>query len=395
MKINVIGGGPSGLYFALLAKRRFPDAQIAVHEQNPRGATYGFGIVLADRGLDRLQKADPASFKAIMDASFVTRNRFMTHPDETLFIEGGGYGGAIARLKLLQILEASCEGAGVKLHYGTRLESAEDMAALEEADLVVGADGVNSMLRKHHEDAFGTTSRVLTNRLAWYGTDKHFAYPVMSFRRHAGGHFVAVAYPYTERMSTFVAECDGDTWTRLGMDSMSDDERQALVEKVFAEELQGAPLISNKSVWHSLPVVRNKHWSVGHRVLIGDALHSAHPSIGSGTRIAMEDAIALADALVANPTDVSAALAAFRLAREPGKSKLVAAAEKSFDWFETFPVKVDALGAVPFIFDYLMRTGRVDDERLRAEYPEFMASYADRRSDGLPLPETQTAGTEA
>ena len=388
MKINVLGGGPSGLYFALLAKQRFPEADICVHEQNARGATYGFGIVLADRGLDRLQKADPVSYQAIVDASFVTRHRFMTHPDETLFIEGGGYGGSVARLKLLQILEARCEALGVHITYGVRVE---DLGALEKADLVVGADGVNSMLRKRHEAEFGTTSRLLTNHLAWYGTEKHFAYPVMSYRRHAGGHFVAVAYPYSERMSTFVAECDKDTWINLHMDAMSDAERQALVEKVFAEELQGQPLISNKSVWHNLPVVRNRQWSVGHRVLIGDALHSAHPSIGSGTRIAMEDAIALADALVATPDDIPSALANFRKMREPGKLKLVAAAEKSFNWFETFPVKVDTLGAVPFIFDYLMRTGRVGDERLQAEYPEFMAHYGHRRHEGVSTQEVAPA----
>lgn len=373
MKINVIGAGPSGLYFALLAKRRIPQANVHVYEQNPRGATYGFGIVLADRGLDRLNKADPASYNAIMDASFVTRHRIVSHPDKTIFVEGGGYGGAIARLRLLQILETNCEAAGVQLHYEARIDGSGEC---DDADLVVGADGVNSSVRKRHETEFGTTSWTLGNRLAWYGTEKHFPYPILSFKRFNGGHFVAVAYPYTERMSTFVAECDALTWSKLGLDRMNDDARSALAQEVFAQELVGHPLISNKSIWHSLPVVRNKQWSVGHRVLIGDALHSAHPSIGSGTRIAMEDAIALADAVAASPSDIAMALARFRIDREPTKKKLVAAAEKSFTWYETFPDKVDALEAVPFVFNFLTRTGRVDVARLRAEYPEFMARYS-------------------
>ena len=372
VKINVIGGGPSGLYFALLAKRRFGRATVEVFEQNPRGATYGFGIALADRGLDRLRQADAASYEAIVKASFFARHRTIKHPQQTIFVEGGGYGGAIARLRLLEILESHCEAAGVRLQFGVRVE---ELAGIDDADLVVGADGVNSTVRKRHEAAFGTTTWTLTNRLAWYGTEKHFPYPVLSFRRYDGGYFVGVAYPYSERMSTFVAECDAGTWLRLGLDKMSDDERRLLAERVFAEELGGSPLISNKSLWHCLPVVRNKQWSVGHRVLIGDALHSAHPSIGSGTRIAMEDAIALADALASSPTDIRGALANFREAREPTKAKLVAAAEKSFTWYESFPTKMDSLDAVPFVFDFLTRTGRVDASRLYAEYPHFMKRY--------------------
>lgn len=372
MKINVIGGGPSGLYFALLAKRWLGHARVEVFEQNPRGATYGFGIALADRGLERLRQADATSHEAIVKASFFARHRTISHPTQTLFVEGGGYGGAIARLRLLQILEAHCEMAGVRLNYGARVE---ELAAMDDADLVVGADGVNSIVRKRHEAAFGTTAWTLTNRLAWYGTEKHFPYPVMSFRRHDGGHFVGVAYPYSERMSTFVAECDAGTWLRLGLDRMSDDERRMMAEQVFSEELGGSSLISNKSIWHSLPVVRNKQWSVGHRVLIGDALHSAHPSIGSGTRIAMEDAIALADAVTKSPTDIRSALVKFREVREPAKAKLVTAAEKSFTWYESFPAKMDSLDAVPFIFDFLTRTGRVDASRLYAEYPHFMKRY--------------------
>jgi 2-polyprenyl-6-methoxyphenol hydroxylase-like FAD-dependent oxidoreductase len=375
MRIVVVGGGPAGLYFSLLAKTRCPKASVQVYEQNQLGATYGFGIVLADRGLSRFRNAHASSHKAIMDASFVSRNRIISHPDESFFVEGGGYGGAVARLRLLQILESYCEKAGVSVEYRKRIEAVE---AFSDADLVVGADGVNSALRKQQETAFGTTTYSLTNRLAWYGTTRHFPYPILSFVRSEVGHFVAAAYAYTERMSTFVAECDAATWARSGLCKMGEEEQRKFTESIFANELQGMPLLSNNSAYRSLPVVRNREWSVGKLVLIGDALHSAHPTIGSGTRIAMEDSIALSDALATNRDDIPAALRAFRSFREPQKNKLVLASEKSFQWYEIFPQKIETLKPVDFVFDFLTRTGRISRDRLLAEYPEFMRRYAHR-----------------
>jgi 2-polyprenyl-6-methoxyphenol hydroxylase-like FAD-dependent oxidoreductase len=377
VKVVVVGGGPSGLYFALLLKRRLARAEVHVFEQNPHDATYGFGIVLAERGLKRLQWADPASFEAIMAASFMSRHRIIKHPDETIFVEGGGYGGAIARLRLLEILEEHCISAGVKISYQARVDS---ISELGDADLVVGADGVNSVVRRQFETEFGTTNWSLTNRLAWYGTAHHFPYPLLSFKKTEFGCFVAAGYAYTERMSTFVPECDAQTWSRSGMERMDEDERRRFTEKLFEEELGGTALISNASAWRSLAVIRNREWCVGSNVLIGDALHSAHPTIGSGTRIAMEDSISLVEALVLHPTSVPKALAAFRLMREPGKQKLVDAAEKSFMWYEGFSQRVTGLGPIEFVFDFLTRTGRVDRSRLEAEYPKFMARYGHRWS---------------
>ena len=370
MKIIVNGGGPSGLYFALLARRRL-GADVTVYEQNPKGATYGFGVVLADRGLNRLRDADAESYGMLMNACYVSRHRLISRQGEKVFIDGGGYGGAISRLRLLDILEDCCERAGVAVHYERRMEGGQ----WEGADLIVGADGVNSAVRSADDADFGTTSYTLTNKLAWYGTEALFPYPILSFRKTELGHFWAVGYAYTETMSTFVAECDKDTWDR-SLAHLSDDERTAIAKQVFAEELKGKPLISNKSLWFSLPVTRVRNWHVGNRVLIGDALHSAHPSIGSGTRIAMEDSIALCQALEGAGGDVPRGLDLFRAQREPAKLKLVRAAEASIDWYENIAFRLDNMTPVQLVFDYLTRTGRVDESRLRSEFPYFMEQYA-------------------
>jgi 2-polyprenyl-6-methoxyphenol hydroxylase-like FAD-dependent oxidoreductase len=381
MRIVVVGAGPSGLYFSLLARKAFPSADIRVYEQNPRGATYGFGVVLADRGLAHFRDAHEESHEALMAASFVSRNRVISHPDESIFVEGGGYGAAIARLRLLEILEDHCARDGIAVSYETRVTDAQPYA---DADLVVGADGINSQVRRRHQSAFGTRSYCLTNRVAWYGTARHFPHPLLSFKRNEFGHFVAAAYAYTERMGTFVAECDEATYFGAGLDRMSEDEQRRFSESVFAEELARHALIGNNSAYRCLPVVRNREWHTGNCVLIGDALHSSHPTIGSGTRMAMEDSIALAKALAEHHLDIPAGLAAFRRAREPGKHKLILASEKSFTWYESFARNVDALGAVDFAFDFLMRTGRLSRERLCMEYPQFMGRYGHRwRTDAI------------
>jgi 2-polyprenyl-6-methoxyphenol hydroxylase-like FAD-dependent oxidoreductase len=375
MKFVVIGAGPAGLYFALLARKRFPDAAVQVYEQNPCNATYGFGIVLAESGLSRLRRADPDSYEAIMGASFISRNRIISHPDESFFVEGGGYGGAIPRLRLLEILAAACEAAKISITYNRRVE---DLREFNDADLIVGADGVNSVVRTCMEREFGTTSYNLTNRVAWYGTRAHFPYPILAFKRDGTGHFVAAGYAYTEHMSTFVPECDAATWEGAGLNTMSEEDLRAHTERVFANELQGHRLISNNSSWRPLPVVRNREWSSGNCVLIGDALHSAHPTIGSGTRIAMEDSIALIDAIMRCPADIPRALTEFRRVREPQKDKLVSASEKSFRWYEEFGSKVETLSPIEFLFDFFMRTGRISYERLLAQYPIFMQKYGPR-----------------
>lgn len=371
--ITVIGGGPSGLFFALMAKRRL-GVDVTVYEQNPKDATFGFGIILSEGGHGAFRDADPDVGEAIEAASYITRDRELLLNGQSVVIEGGPWGGAIARLKLLNVLQDLCAQRGIAVHYGVRIDNPDRFGG----DLLIGADGVNSVVRRAFEGAFGSTTWTLQNRLGWYGTAHHYERPILSFRTTPHGNFWAVGYPHTAQQSTFVAECDADAWIRSGLYRMTMEERHAFTQEVFAEELGGQPLLSNRSDWIALPVTRCKHWSVGHRVLIGDALHSPHPSIGSGTRIAMEDAIALIEALEAHRDDVPLALKTFQTQHTPQSAKLVSAMEKSFEWYESVGPKLATLDVVDLTFDYMTRTGRLSEARLWREYPAFMKQHEQR-----------------
>jgi len=376
LRCAIVGGGPAGLYLALLLKTQQPGVVIDVYEQNARDATYGFGIVLADRGLNRLRQAHAQSCAEIEQASFVSRHRIISLRGQSIFIEENAYGASISRLRLLNILQKFCLEAGVVLHFEQRIDNLQHFA---DVDFLVGADGANSVVRDLHADQFGTTRGLVGSWLAWCGTTRHFPYPILSFKQTPVGVFYAAAYAYTENFSTFVAECDAQAWVNSGFNNMSDTERNTAVAKIFAEELDGHALVSNNSVWRQLPIIRNEHWCAGNAVLIGDALQTAHPSIGSGTRIGMEDAIALAESVRAHAgtagLDVAAALADFESRRKLTKQKLLYAMDRSIAWYAEVGHKMAELEPLPFVFDFLTRTGRIGENRLRSEFPRFMSQY--------------------
>lgn len=369
MRIAVLGAGPGGLLFALLIKRRFPAWTVEVYEQNPADATFGFGVVFSTGALGFLERDAPdlhAQLAERMEAWPIQR---IVHRGERIDIDGNGFS-AIARLALNRFLQALCAAAGVRMEFNRVIQS---VGELGRADLIVGADGVNSLVRRALEAQFEPRMEWLTNKFAWYGVETPFECLTLTFRESEHGPFVAHHYRYTPTMSTFLVECDAATWVRAGLDRKSDAESRACCARVFEAELAGRPLVSNKSVWRNFPILSNRRWHVGNAVLIGDALRTMHFSIGSGTRSAFEDAIALDRALGEAPQDIAAALAAFERARRPVVEKLHSAANLSSYWYERFPDKMRALGPWQLAYDYMTRSGRIDAARLTEMAPEFMS----------------------
>jgi 2-polyprenyl-6-methoxyphenol hydroxylase-like FAD-dependent oxidoreductase len=376
LRIAVIGGGPGGLYFAYLWKRRHPDAAIDLFEQNPAGATWGFGVVFSEQALEFLRADDADTVDAITPKMQSWKNITLNLRGESVEIDGVGFS-SIGRLELLTILQQRAAAAGVVMRYDALVESLDQFGGY---DLIVAADGLNSLVRRSFETEFGATVSQSSNKFAWYGTTKRFETLSQTFVQTELGTFNAHHYRYAPDMSTFLVECDPATWQRYGFADKTTEQSQAICERVFSSTLEGHALVSNKSVWRNFPWIWNERWSHGKMVLIGDALHSAHFSIGSGTRLAIEDAIALTKALEAE-ADIAAGLHRYQAERQPIVKKLVTAARTSADWYENFPAHMK-LGLMDFAYSYITRSGRIDDARLRAMSPAFMARYEASKQGG-------------
>jgi 2-polyprenyl-6-methoxyphenol hydroxylase-like FAD-dependent oxidoreductase len=370
VRIAVLGGGPGGLYFAYLWKLRHPQAQVDLFEQNAAGATWGFGVVFSEQALEFLRADDPETVDAITPRMESWKNITLNLRDDSVDIDGVGFS-SIGRLELLNLLQARARDVGVAAHYATTIQSLDELSGY---DLIVAADGLNSLVRRALEGDFGTSVSYSSNKFAWFGTRKRFETLSQTFVATDRGAFNAHHYRYSPTMSTFLVECDRATWQRYGFAEKTAEQSQAICEQVFARTLDGHALVSNKSVWRNFPWVWNEHWSFKNMVLIGDALHTAHFSIGSGTRLAIEDAIALTKALEASRDDLPAALARYQAERKPIVQKLVTAARTSADWYENFAdhIKLDLMD---FAFSYITRSGRIDLNRLRAMSPAFMTRY--------------------
>ena len=376
MRVAIVGAGPAGLYLAYLLTRRRPTADVAVFEQNPADSTFGFGVVFSDRSLEFLRDDDPATHDAITPLLQSWSDITVDLDGHVVTIDGVGFS-AVGRLELLRLLRRRAEDAGVAVEFDRPIGA---LGELDGAELIVGADGANSLVRRTYERDFGATVRLLTNRFAWYGTTQRFETLTQTFRRSEHGAFNAHHYRHAPRMSTIIVETDAATWQRAGFASMDEPATRTYLEHVFADVLRGHRLVSNKSVWRTFPRVANARWSAGNTVLLGDALHTAHFSIGSGTRLAMEDAIALARALEAHPADARAAVEAYEAARRPILDKLTAAADASAAWYERFTEHMRR-PPLEFAMSYITRSGRVDLDRLRAVSPRFVAAYEHSRRD--------------
>jgi 2-polyprenyl-6-methoxyphenol hydroxylase-like FAD-dependent oxidoreductase len=367
MRIAVVGGGPAGLYFAYLWRSRHPGSAITLFEQNERDSTFGFGVVFSQRATDFLNADDPETANLIAPCLESWSEIAIAHKGALIAIDGVGFS-SIGRLDLLRLLRDRAEAAGADLRYGTAVKST---AELSDFDLIVGADGVNSLVRRSFEADFGTALSYCDAKFAWFGTTKRFARLTQTFIENEFGTFNAHHYPYAAAMSTFIVECDRATWLCAGFDRLDPEGSRALCERIFAETLDGHPLLANRSSWRNFPWIWNRRWSHRNMVLMGDALHTAHYSIGSGTRLALEDALALVKALERHPADLPAAFERYESERRPIVEKLVVASRESAAWYADFPRHM-RLSPVELAYSYIKRSGRVDDGRLREIAPAFM-----------------------
>jgi anthraniloyl-CoA monooxygenase len=374
MKITVIGGGPAGLYFAILMKQAAPAHQITIYERNGPDDTFGWGVVFSGKTLANLRAADEESHAEITREFEAWDNVDVVRGDEKISIHGNSFSG-IARLRLLKILQGRAEELGVGIQFRSEIHDLEPLR--NDCDLFVGADGVNSTVRLRYADRFKPDLDARAHRYIWYGTNQLFHGLTLTFRENDAGVFAAHSYKFNKTTSTFIVECDPRTWERGGFATMGDEEMRESVGRVFAPDLNGHQLLSNNSKWINFLLVKNTHWSFENVVLLGDALHTAHFSIGSGTKLAMEDAIALAQAFQ-ETSDVTNALASFTATRRPVIEDYQAAAFESMKWFEN-AAQYMHLSPMELAFSVMTRSGRVTYEDLKKRDPDFIRRYEETR----------------
>ena len=368
MRIVVIGGGPAGLYFALLAKKAQPSHRITIIERNPPDATYGWGVVFSEETLGALRDADRPTFDSIIDTFAKWTAIDVRYRGDTVRSRGHAFS-AIARRRLLNILQERCAELGVELAFERELSDIDDVGP---ADLVVGADGVNSLVRRTHEQVFRPSLDVHHTKYAWFGTDLVFKAFTFIFRQTEEGLFQVHGYPVDAGSSTFIVECPEAVWRRAGLDRASEEESLAFCQKLFAPELDGHRLLSNRSLWMSFVTLRCETWYHGHVVLLGDAAHTAHFTIGSGTKLAMEDAIAMAEALQRTGDDVEKAVTEYEMERQPMVERFQQAASESARYFEGVS-RYSGFEPVQFAFNLLTRSGRITHLELERRDPQLVA----------------------
>jgi anthraniloyl-CoA monooxygenase len=371
VKIVSIGGGAAGLYFAILMKKADPAHEIVVLERNRPDDTFGFGVVFSDATLDNFRDADAPTHDAITRAFTHWADIDIHYQGQVLTSTGHGFSG-LSRQRLLDILQARAAELGVVMRFSTEVDRPTAWES-ERPDLVLAADGVNSWVRQRYARHFQPDISWRRNRFVWLGTTFPFRAFTFIFKEDVHGLWRVHAYSYDAQHSTFILEATEDTWRRAGLEEASEDDTVAFAQSLFARELDGQPVLKNRSLWRSFPVIRNTRWHHDNIVLVGDAAHTAHFSIGSGTKLAMEDAIALSRGL-AEERDVGRALAAYEAERRPHVEALQRAAQTSLEWFEHTERYHGRLEPVQFAFSLLTRSLRVTHDNLRTRDAKFTAT---------------------
>jgi anthraniloyl-CoA monooxygenase len=368
MRIKVLGGGPAGLYFAILMKAARPDSEITVWERNRPDDTFGFGVVFSDATLDIFERADFPSYKAITENFAYWDDIEIRFKGTTHRVGGNGFCGC-SRRTLLMLLQARATALGVEIRYESDVKSLEDIG---EADLIVACDGINSLVREGNRAHFGTQIDLRPNRFAWMGSTRPLDSFTFSFRETEHGVFIAHAYQYEPGHSTWIFETSAACFEKAGLGGMDEAQSARMMERIFAEDLDGHPLLINRSMWRRFPAVRNQRATMGNVVLLGDAKSTAHFSIGSGTKLAMEDAIALFESVKATDS-VAAALAHFDETRKDGVERIQHAAEVSLVWFEHVGRFWD-MDPTQFAFGLMTRSKSITYDNLRLRAPDFVAA---------------------
>jgi anthraniloyl-CoA monooxygenase len=389
MRIEVMGGGPAGLYCGILARMSMPDVEVRIHERNRADDTFGFGVVFSDETLSFLEEADPETAAEIR-ARFRWWKEIETWWQDRWTVSTGHGFAAIARTTLLSILQRRALGLGCDLRFE---DEVTDVGSLLDADLVVACDGVNSIVRDRFASSFRPRVELGECRFSWLGTTRPLDAFTFLFVEGKHGLFQAHAYPYAEGLSTFIVETHEEAWRAAGLDDATEEETVGYCSRLFAKQLEGHRLLANRSIWRQFPTVTCESWRHGNVVLIGDAAHTAHFSIGSGTKLAMEDSIALVDALcLRGSNDVAGALADYEDGRRLDVAKLQRSAQTSRRWFENTR-RYLGQEPVPFTFNLMSRSKRITYDNLRTRDAE-LADAVDRefqKAQGRPIEERKPA----
>jgi len=385
MKITVIGGGPGGLYFSILAKKAMPDCQIDIYERNKADDSFGFGVVFSDETLGEFLTRDTESYDLIRSKFAYWDDISVARDGEIVSVSGNGFCGC-SRKTLLQLLQQRCTEVGVNLHFEANVD---DLSQFKDSDVIVACDGIASGIRTQFEADFGTKIELKKNRFVWLGSTKPLDAFTYFFRSTPYGMIVAHSYQYEKGMSTWIFECADETWQKAGFEVTNEEDTIQKISAFFKEELDGHTLISNKSHWRQFPAITNDKWHIDNIVLLGDAKATAHYSIGSGTKLAMECAIALADAITYNQNDITAAFQQYEKARRNKVEMIQYAANVSLDWFENMD-RHNQHDFMQFAFGVMTRSKKVTFENLALRDPSFPEKVLSEFNEKLGTPDLKT-----